>query len=82
MDQDEILFFERAFTPSGHILVPRTSLNMKTLAALTEQERKDMIACLEDAKEIFRAKGVSGSPPALGAGDLVSSNLTCPTKPK
>lgn len=53
-NKDEIVRFERATTDSGHILVPRTSININTVKAMTEQERQDMIILLEHAKEIFR----------------------------
>lgn len=53
-DKDEIMRFERAITDAGYILVPRTSINVNTIKSMTEQERKDMIALLEHAKEIFR----------------------------
>ena len=54
MEKDEILTFERAITDTGYTLVPRTSINLNTVKALTEQERKDMLILLEHAKEIFR----------------------------
>ena len=53
-DKDEIVRFERAITDTGHILVPRTSINVNTVKAMTEQERQDMLILLEHAKEIFR----------------------------
>lgn len=53
-DKDEILTFERAITESGHILVPRTSINVNTIRDMTEEEKKDMLILLEHAKEIFR----------------------------
>lgn len=54
MEKDEILTFERAITDTGYMLVPRTSINLNTVKALTEQERQDMLILLEHAKEIFR----------------------------
>lgn len=54
LNKDEILRFERAITDTGHILVPRTSINVNTVKAMTEQERQDMLILLEHAKEIFR----------------------------
>ena len=56
MEKDEILTFERAITDTGYTLVPRTSINLNTVKALTEQERKDMLILLEHAKEIFRKR--------------------------
>lgn len=53
-EKDEIVRFERAITDTGHILVPRTSINVTTVKAMTEQERQDMLILLEHAKEIFR----------------------------
>lgn len=53
-EKDEIVRFERAITDTGHILVPRTSINVNTVKAMTEQERQDMLILLEHAKEIFR----------------------------
>lgn len=53
-EKDEIVRFERAITDTGHILVPRTSINVNTVRAMTDQERQDMIILLEHAKEIFR----------------------------
>lgn len=53
-DKDEILTFERAITDTGHVLIPRTSINLNTVKAMTEQERQDMLILLEHAKEIFR----------------------------
>ena len=53
-DKDEIMRFERAVTDTGHVLIPRTSINLKTVKEMTEQERQDMIILLEHAKEIFR----------------------------
>lgn len=53
-DKDEILMFERAITESGYVLVPRTSININTVKDMTEEEKKDMLALLEHAKEIFR----------------------------
>lgn len=53
-DKDEIVRFERAIMDTGHILVPRTSININTVKAMTEQERQDMLILLEHAKEIFR----------------------------
>lgn len=57
MQKDEIMLFERAVTDTGHVLVPRTSININAVKAMTDQERKDMIVLLEHAKEIFR-KGI------------------------
>ena len=57
-DKEEILRFERAITDTGHILVPRTSINVNTVRAMTEQERQDMLTLLEHAKEFFK----KGSP--------------------
>ena len=52
-DKDEIVRFERAIMETGHILVPRTSINVNTVKAMTDQERKDMLTLLEHVKEIF-----------------------------
>ena len=60
MEKDEILTFERAITDTGYMLVPRTSINLNTVKAMTEQERQDMLILLEHAKEIF-IKGSSFS---------------------
>ena len=38
-----------------------------------------MVVQLYPGQPFFRAEGVPGSPPVLGTGHLVSSNLTCPT---
>lgn len=62
MQKDEILTFERAITDTGHVLVPRTSINVNTVKAMTEQERQDMLSLLEHAKEFFK----KGSPYYLG----------------
>ena len=62
MQKDEILTFERAITDTGHVLIPRTCINVNTVKAMTEQERHDMLSLLEHAKEIFR----KGSPHYLG----------------
>lgn len=53
-EKDEIVRFERAITDTGYIFVPRTSVNVNTVKAMTEQERQDMLILLEHAKEIFR----------------------------
>lgn len=54
MQKEDILTFERAITESGKVLVPRTSININTVRDMTEEEKKDMLALLEHAKEIFR----------------------------
>lgn len=53
-DKDEIMRFERAITDTGHVLIPRTSIDVNTVKEMTEQERQDMLILLEHAKEIFR----------------------------
>jgi hypothetical protein len=65
-DKDEILTFERAITDTGHILIPRTSVNINTVKAMTEQERQDMLILLEHAKEIFR----KGSKHSIGGENV------------
>lgn len=62
MKPDEILSFERAITESGHILIPRTSLNCNVIKTMTDEERKEMLTLLEHAKEFFK----KGSPYYLG----------------
>lgn len=62
MEKDKILTFERAITDTGHILVPRTCINVNTVKAMTEQERQDMLILLEHAKEIFK----KGNPYCIG----------------
>lgn len=53
-DKDEILTFKRAITDTGHVLIPRTCINVNTVKTMTEQERQDMLILLEHAKEIFK----------------------------
>ena len=55
-DKDEILTFERAITDTGHVLIPRTCINVNTVKAMTEQERQDMLILLEHAKEFFKRR--------------------------